>query len=95
MQWVMKTVRTPIYSLGWAYNNISKLGHDDLFNSLAVKARNRSHCLILVSLGIAHLYGPKQYSTARGDIFPCQPLLLRVWLENSMQSLAWRLNSYT
>ena len=47
---------------GLAYNKILKLGHDALFNSLAVKARNRSHCPILVSQGIAHFYGPKKYS---------------------------------
>ena len=55
-----------------------EIGHIDLFGLL----RNCS------------LLWTQKVLQAMGIVFPCQPLLLRVWSEYSIQSRAWRLNLY-
>ena len=35
---IWRLLRPQIIPWGWAYNNIPEIGHDDLFNFLAVKA---------------------------------------------------------
>ena len=55
-----------------------EIGHIDLFGLL----RNCS------------LIWAQKVLQAMGIVFPCQPLLLVVWLGNSICSKAWRLNFY-
>ena len=70
MQWYMKSVRASIYSLGRAYNNIPKLGHDDLFNSLQLKPEMGHIDLFWSPLQLLTYMDPKSTPTQR----KCIPL---------------------
>ena len=83
----MEIVRASNYSMGCAYHNTPEIGHDDPFNSLAVKAKYRSHCPILAFLGIAHLYGPKKYSKPQELYSLTNPFAVRV--VGKFHSIPW------
>ena len=75
--------------MGRSYKNVSKLGHADLHRPVSLEI---GHTDLFGLLRICSLMWTQKVLQAMENVFPCQPLSRRVWLEISICYRAWRLN---
>ena len=75
---------------GWPYKSISELGHADLIRDCQLSLEI-GHTDLFGFLRICSLMWTHKVLQAMGIVFPCQPLLRRVWLEISIIYWTWRI----
>ena len=93
MQWNMEVLNTSTDFLGWTYKNISELGHVGLLITCQLNL-DIGHIDLFSLLGNCSLLWTQKVLQTMGIVFPCQPLSLVEWVENSIHFRAWRLNFY-